>query len=692
MASFSEAANPKANQFTGATVAHHITQRISDLQQFIEEKKENINIKDKNIQDDINGLLLVMENLEEISDNKETLMLDLDENEQLVKTLMNEKHEQKKDSDLRKINKLQEEWKNLLLIAKTVDKDISGPVKQESDRTKEKIKKFEEQLKEYMIGLKKENFYVYKTGIEDSTKRIEEVNKQIAEFEQKLSDFEYYSRMFKFPDEVQGCQKNLETIKSEVSAVTVLWEHIKKCEGRFGDYKKYKWAEVNPDEMEDEINKLMKFLKEMRGIDKRSNVFMGINDDLKKWKTFIPLLNDLKDPSMSTSDGRHWKEVKAVVKQDFAIGDEMELEVIWNLKMFDYKDRIEEIAEQAKQELKMEKGIDKVVEFWKDVQFELMKHKDTQIYTLKMLDEQFETLEEHQLQINNMLLSKHVKFFEKEVEKWKQDLGAVYDVVQLLSEVQKTWSFLENLFIQSEEVKKELPNESQQFIGIDRNMKEIMASGSEIKNILNFCTIAGMLKRLEAIQSDLKVCEKALNEFLESKRKAFPRFYFVSVNDLLDILSNGNSPEKINRHMSKIFQAIDNLVLQAVDGARPKASRMITCVGSEEVDITNPLQLNGKVEVYLQDIIDCMQSTLRAIATASFKNKGTMERKTWIEMDPAQITLLVNNIVWSADIEECFQKIGNGDMNALKDFLKTSIELLTDLIRMVRGDLKKPLR
>lgn len=80
-----------------------------------------------------------------------------------------------------------------------------------------------------------------------------------------------------------------------------------------------------------------------------------------------------------------------------------------------------------------------------------------------------------------------------------------------------------------------------------------MANGGEIKNILNFCTIPGMLKRLERIQTELKVCEKALNEFLDSKRKAFPRFYFVSVNDLLDILSNGNSPAKINRHMSKIF-------------------------------------------------------------------------------------------------------------------------------------------
>lgn len=76
-----------------------------------------------------------------------------------------------------------------------------------------------------------------------------------------------------------------------------------------------------------------------------------------------------------------------------------------------------------------------------------------------------------------MLLSKFVKFFEKEVEKWKQDLGAIYDVVQLLSEVQKTWSFLENLFIQSEEVKKELPKESEQFVGIDKNMKEIMDQG-----------------------------------------------------------------------------------------------------------------------------------------------------------------------------------------------------------------------
>lgn len=46
-----------------------------------------------------------------------------------------------------------------------------------------------------------------------------------------------------------------------------------------------------------------------------------------------------------------------------------------------------------------------------------------------------------------------------------------------LIDVQKNWSFLENLFIGSEEVKKELPVESEKFVDIDIQIKEIMAKG-----------------------------------------------------------------------------------------------------------------------------------------------------------------------------------------------------------------------
>ncbi len=59
-------------------------------------------------------------------------------------------------------------------------------------------------------------------------------------------------------------------------------------------------------------------------------------------------------------------------------------------------------------------------------------------------------------------------------------------------------------------------------------------------------------------------------------------------------------------------------------------------------------------------------------------------------MDPAQITILVNNTITSNQIEDSFKKISDGsNVNALKDYYKTSVELLTGLIRMVQGELTR---
>ena len=53
---------------------------------------------------------------------------------------------------------------------------------------------------------------------------------------------------------------------------------------------------------------------------------------------------------------------------------------------------------------------------------------------------------------------------------------------------------------------------------------------------------------MEAQQAKLDLCKKSLAEFLDGKRRQFPRFYFVSEVDLLDILSNGSRPRRIIHH------------------------------------------------------------------------------------------------------------------------------------------------
>jgi len=152
-----------------------------------------------------------------------------------------------------------------------------------------------------------------------------------------------------------------------------------------------------------------------------------------------------------------------------------------------------------------------------------------------------------------MFSSRYLGTFEEQCVYWQKSLASVAEVVQLLAEVQRSWSFLENLFIHSEEVRKELPKESEKFVEIDKEVKALLKDGESVQYAIKFSTREDVFPRLEEIQKQLSVCEKALNDFMENKRAAFPRFHFVSPADLLDILSNGNNPSRIMKHMPKIF-------------------------------------------------------------------------------------------------------------------------------------------
>jgi hypothetical protein len=52
------------------------------------------------------------------------------------------------------------------------------------------------------------------------------------------------------------------------------------------------------------------------------------------------------------------------------------------------------------------------------------------------------------------------------------------------------------------------------------------------------------------MREQLEICKKALADFLDGRRRQFPRYYFTSEADLLDILSNGSQPKKVGKHMT----------------------------------------------------------------------------------------------------------------------------------------------
>lgn len=74
-------------------------------------------------------------------------------------------------------------------------------------------------------------------------------------------------------------------------------------------------------------------------------------------------------------------------------------------------------------------------------------------------------------------------------------------------------------------------------------------------NVVNVTNKPGFQENLETLQQRLSVCEKSLAEYLETKRLTFPRFYFVSASDLLEIISKGTQPKQVTENCTNhLFQ------------------------------------------------------------------------------------------------------------------------------------------
>lgn len=150
----------------------------------------------------------------------------------------------------------------------------------------------------------------------------------------------------------------------------------------------------------------------------------------------------------------------------------------------------------------------------------------------------------------------------------------------------------------SEDIRKQLPVDSDRFDRIDSEFKVLMDEMSRMSNVVQSTNREGLCERLESLQKELTLCEKALAEYLETKRLAFPRFYFVSSADLLDILSNGTQPSFVVKHLTKLFDSIAKLKFEGDENSKMIALGMIAKDG-EYVEFNEIVDVHGAVRTLL---------------------------------------------------------------------------------------------
>ncbi|ODN03963.1 Dynein beta chain, ciliary [Orchesella cincta] len=584
------------------------------------------------------------------------------------------------------LDELPQKWNNLKKQAIQTKHQAAPLQAKEVSSIRKRISDFDKRQNDFRERFKESAFFNKEN--KKPYGNIDDVHKDIVkletEYEEIVAQADLFEVLVPEPKGLRMCPRELRFAKN-------IWDYIFIVESLIEDWKTTSWLNINVENMDLECKRMGKEAKAMDKDVKQWEIFTTLESIIRNMISSLKSVAELQNPAIKE---RHWDELRAATKTNFRMDDNVTLEDLLALNLHNFEEEVKNIVDKAVKESGMDKTLRELDNIWSVQEYELETHHRTGTQLIKASEELIEILEDNQVQLQNIAMSKYIAFYKEEVEYWQNRLFMTDQVLAALREAQRAWSHLESIFIAAEDIRKNLPEDSARFDKIDRDFKEVLKKLYTNKNVVETTNQPGVLSELERLQKELAVCEKALADYLETKRLAFPRFYFVSSVDLLDILSNGNEPVLVARHLAKLFDAMAKLDFvkegndkDDKDAKLTKTANTMIAKDGEICPFFENCDCTGQVEVWLCRLEDTMRSSVRSYFSDAVSTYEEKPREVWMQDFPAQPALCGTQIYWSSEVNAAFARLEEGYENALKDYFRKQVQQLTTLIRLLLGNL-----
>ena len=283
--------------------------------------------------------------------------------------------------------------------------------------------------------------------------------------------------------------------------------------------------------------------------------------------------------------------------------------------------------------------------------------------------------------------------FKDKIENWEGTLQKVLETLDCLLMVQRQWVYLESIFAQQNDQDKQLIGDISKFQNVNSKLATHMSRLNKDRNIKRALCYDDFLIDLQDMSKKLDESQKILFQLLERKRKEFPRFYFLSNDDLFELLGNSKDPYRVNKHIKKCFEGIKSLKIISVQ-TNQNRSKMETfevaelrSPDQEEIKLTSNVPCDLGIESWLKQVERMMKDTLRkklndCLRDIDHKKKEAKWFEKWVRENPGQMLITASQIYTT---DESVKALEKGDKakawKPLRDDKKNFIDEMTKLVR-----------
>ncbi|XP_032996859.1 dynein heavy chain 12, axonemal [Lacerta agilis] len=544
----------------------------------------------------------------------------------------------------------------------------------------------------------------YVTDMRTMQKRIQDAEETVAFInkEEKLFNWE----QTEYPD-LETLKVNTEPYQ-KLFAFILKWQRTEKrwMDGAFLDLNGES-METEVDEFFREIYKTVRFfqqklkkaeLERKKSLQRRAVVEERVEEEkkdsptismcnavmeqVKDFKENIPLVTILCNPGIRA---RHWKQMSEIVGYDLTPDSGTTLRKVLKQNLTPFLEKFETISMGASKEFSLEKAMHTMMDTWDSISFQISLYRETGVNILCAVDEIQTILDDQIIKTQTMRGSPFIKPFEKQMKEWEDRLIRIQETIDEWLKVQAQWLYLEPIF-SSEDIMQQMPEEGRQFQTVDRYWKDIMKYCAKDPKVLAATSLTGLLEKLQNCNELLDKIMRGLNAYLEKKRLFFPRFFFLSNDEMLEILSETKDPLRVQPHLKKCFEGIAkleflyNLDIKSMFSTEGERVEFISTISTSEA--------RGAVEKWLIQVEDIMLRSIHDVITRSRLAYPETERKDWVREWPGQVVICVSQMFWTSEVHEAIASGPEG----LKNYYANLQLQLNDIVELVRGKLSKQTR